>query len=89
MPSRSARPTARRSKALIHRYFGDENFERRLLTGEGSTSHKLKLLTNLHRAVIAAPLGSQDKQACAVKVARMQANFLGQSKFFARSTSRT
>ena len=71
-------------EGLIGRYFGDENFERRLLTGEGSTSHKLKLLTNLHRAVIAAPLGSQDKQGCANKVARMQANFLGQSKFFAQ-----
>jgi hypothetical protein len=71
-------------EGLIWRYFGDENFERRLLTGEGSTSHKLKLLTNLHRAVMAAPLGSQDKQACAVKIVRMQANFLAQSKFFAQ-----
>jgi hypothetical protein len=71
-------------EGLIGRYFGDENFERRLLTGEGSTSHKLKLLTNLHRAVMAAPLGSQDKQGCATKVARMQANFLTQSKFFAQ-----
>jgi hypothetical protein len=78
-------PTNRKTvEGLIQRYFGDENFERRLLTGEGSTSHKLKLLTNLHRAVIAAPLGSQDKQALAVKVARMQVNFLGQSKFFAQ-----
>jgi hypothetical protein len=71
-------------EGLIQRYFADESLERRLLTGEGSNQHKLKLLTSLHRAVMAAPLGTQDKQGCAVKVARMQANFLNQSKFFAQ-----
>jgi hypothetical protein len=71
-------------EGMIQRYFADDSLERRLLTGEGSTSHKLKLLTNVHRALMAAPLAAQDKQACAVKVARMQANFLNQSKFFAQ-----
>jgi hypothetical protein len=70
-------------EGLIQRYFGDENFERRLLTGEGSTQHKLKMLTSLHRAVVQAPLATADKQGCASKVVRMQSNFLNQSKFFA------
>ena len=69
-------------EGLIQRYFADDSLERRLLTGEGSTQHKLKLLTDLYRAVMTAPLGTQDKQGCAVKVARMQNNFLTQSKFF-------
>jgi hypothetical protein len=71
-------------EAMVQRHFADESLERRLLTGEGSNQHKLKLLANLHRAVMAAPLGTQDKQGCAVKVARMQTNFLNQSKFFAQ-----
>ncbi|HUA53261.1 MAG TPA: hypothetical protein VMB81_13910 [Candidatus Sulfotelmatobacter sp.] len=71
-------------EGLIQRYFTDEALERRLLTGEGSTPHKLKLLTGLHRAVVSAPLATQDKQAYAVKIVRMQTNFLTQSKFFAQ-----
>ena len=71
-------------EGLIQRYFADDSLERRLLTGEGSTPHKLKLLTGLHRAIVSAPLATQDKQAYAVKVVRMQTNFLTQSKFFAQ-----
>jgi len=71
-------------EGLIWRYFGDENFERRLVTGEGSASHKLKMLTNLYRAVVAAPLGSQDKQGCVTQIVRWQSNFLQQSRFFAQ-----
>lgn len=78
-------PTNKKTvEGMIQRYFGDENLERRLLTGEGSTQHKLKLLTNLHRAVVAAPLATADKQGIASKVVRMQSNFINQSKFFAQ-----
>jgi hypothetical protein len=70
-------------EGMIQRYFSDDSFERRLLTGEGSIQHKLKLLTNLHRAVVQAPLATADKQGCAAKVVRMQSNFINQSKFFA------
>jgi hypothetical protein len=78
-------PTNKKTvEGMIQRYFGDENLERRLLTGEGSTQHKLKLLTTLHRAVVQAPLATADKQGCASKVVRMQSNFINQSKFFAQ-----
>jgi hypothetical protein len=70
-------------EGLIQRYFADDNFERRLLTGEGSVGHKLKLLTNLYRAIVAAPLAPPDKKAYVSRTMRMQTNFLAQSKFFA------
>jgi hypothetical protein len=42
------------------------------------------MLTSLYRAVLAAPLATQDKKGCAVKIVRMQSNFINQSKFFAQ-----
>lgn len=70
-------------EGFITRYFGDEDFERRLLTGEGSPPHKLKLLTTLYRAVAAAPLPAGDKAQYVLRLNRMQANFIANSRMFA------
>jgi hypothetical protein len=70
-------------EGFLQRYFSDEDFDRRLLTGEGSGAHKLRILANLYRAIIAAPLGSAEKAAFGQKVAGMQSSFIASTRFFA------
>lgn len=70
-------------EGFLQRYFADEDFDRRLLTGEGSGAHKLRILANLYRAIIAAPLGSAEKAAFGQKVAGMQSSFIASTRFFA------
>ena len=70
-------------EASIERYMNDVDFDRRLLQGEGSPAHKLKLAANLYRAVATSSLTLPVKQALALKLAQIQASFIQQSKLFA------
>jgi hypothetical protein len=77
-------PTNRKTvEGFLSRYFGDEDFERRFLTGEGSPQHKLKLMTTLYKAVATAPLATRDKAVYAGKLVAMQGNFIASSRLFA------
>jgi hypothetical protein len=68
---------------FITRYFSDDDFERRLVAGEGAPQHKLQYLTRLYRIILTSTLGSEDKQIYARRLARIQTNFLDSSKLFA------
>jgi len=70
-------------ETAIDRYMNDVDFDRRLLQGEGSPAHKLKLAATLYRAVTTSALTMQMKQALALKLAQIQAAFIQQSKLFA------
>ncbi|GFZ76691.1 hypothetical protein GCM10011497_00290 [Elstera cyanobacteriorum] len=70
-------------EGFLQRYFADEDFDRRLLTGEGSGAHKLRILANLYRAIVAAPLGTAEKGAFAQKISAMQTAFITSTRFFA------
>lgn len=68
---------------FLTRYFGDEDFERRLLGGEGSPQHKLKIIAQLHRAMLSSPMSPEDKNAYVSSLIKMQARFIASSKMFA------
>jgi hypothetical protein len=68
---------------FITRYFADEDFDRRLMAGEGAPQHKLALLTRLYRVVLTSSIQAEDKQIYARRLIRIQANFLDSSKLFA------
>ena len=68
---------------FITRYFCDEDFDRRLMAGEGAPQHKLALLTRLYRVVLTSSIMAEDKQIYAKRLARIQTNFLDSSKLFA------
>jgi len=70
-------------ETAIDRYMNDVDFDRRLLQGEGSPAHKLKLAATLYRAVATSALGMPMKQSLALKLAQIQASFIQQSKLFA------
>ncbi len=70
-------------ESFIQRYFADEDFDRRLVTGEGSGAHKLRIISNLYRAIAGAPLGTQEKNALAAKLSAMQAGYIAQTRMFA------
>lgn len=70
-------------EGFITRYFSDQDFERRLTQGEGSPQHKSKIITQLYRRLVAAPMGATDKAAFAGKLQRIQANLIAASKLFA------
>jgi len=70
-------------ETAIDRYMNDVDFDRRLLQGEGSPAHKLKLAALLYRAVATSGLAMPAKQALAQKLAQIQASFIQQSKMFA------
>ena len=68
---------------FITRYFGDDDFDRRLMAGEGAPQHKLQYLTRLYRVILTSTLGSEEKQIYARRLSRIQTNFLDSSKLFA------
>jgi hypothetical protein len=68
---------------FITRYFCDDDFDRRLMAGEGAPQHKLALLTRLYRVVLTSSIQPEDKQIYAKRLARIQTNFLDSSKLFA------
>jgi hypothetical protein len=68
---------------FISRYFSDEDFERRLVAGEGAPQHKLQYLTRLYRIILTSTLPSEEKQMHARRLARIQTEFLDSSKLFA------
>jgi hypothetical protein len=70
-------------ETMIDRYMNDVDFDRRLLQGEGSPAHKLKLAATLYRAVATSALSAQTKQSLAQKLVHIQASFIQQSKLFA------
>ncbi|MFD2264506.1 hypothetical protein ACFSM5_16495 [Lacibacterium aquatile] len=67
----------------LQRYFADEDFHRRLLVGEGTGVHKVRLVTNLYQAIVAAPLERGMKVELAGRMAQVQADYIVESKFFA------
>jgi hypothetical protein len=68
---------------FITRYFCDDDFDRRLMAGEGAPQHKLALLTRLYRVILTSTIQAEDKQIYAKRLARIQTNFLDSSKLFA------
>lgn len=70
-------------ESFITRYFADEDFERRLLVGEGPPQHKLKMLANLYKVLMTTPLPASEKAAYAAKLINIQANYIANSRMFA------
>jgi len=67
----------------LQRYFADEDFHRRLLVGEGTGPHKVRLVTSLYQALVSAPLERAMKVELAGRMAQVQADYIVESKFFA------
>lgn len=77
-------PSNRRHiEEVIDRYFSSDDFGRRLLSIEGAPQHKMKVMTQVYRAVAKSTLPSATKTNYARTVIKMQADFVGESNFFA------
>lgn len=70
-------------ESQLERYFADEDFAKRLLAGEGTGPHKVRILTSLYQSIVSAPLEKARKAEFAGRIASMQADYIAESRFFA------
>lgn len=69
---------------FLHRYFSGDDFDRRLLSVEGTPQHKLKICATLYQAVVRSTLATPLKQEYARILIKLQAEFIASSHFFAQ-----
>ena len=76
-------PNKKTIEEFIDRYFAGEDFGRRLLSLEGSTDHKMKLVAQLYRATVKSTIAVETRKTYAQTLIAIQSNFVKESNFFA------
>lgn len=73
----------KRIEEIIDRYFKGDDFGRRLLAIEGNPEHKLRIITQLFRAITKSTLSPEVKASFSAMLVKLQRDFVMDSNIFA------